>query len=87
MELGFPLERALWNTGSERTASVRWVPPLRQASGRQELGASGSIGKACWEDGRILICCEAGRFLVRAWVCGRDTTVTGYSLARWTQPR
>lgn len=57
MELGFPLERALWNTGSERTASVRWAPPLRQASGRQELGASGSIGKGLlggWQDFDLL---------------------------------
>ena len=41
------------------------------------------VEMGCLRAGRQdVICCEGGRFLVRTWVCRRDTTVTEQSLAR-----
>ncbi|KAK3294836.1 uncharacterized protein B0H64DRAFT_196279 [Chaetomium fimeti] len=79
-ELGL-LWALLWNEGlggSLAVPSIFRVPESRRFW--VEIG--------CLRAGRQdVICCEAGRFLVRTWVCRRDTTVTEQSLARWLQPR
>jgi hypothetical protein len=59
--------------GSLSVLSIFWEPESRRFW--VEMGC-------LWAGQQDVICCEAGRFLGRAWVCRRDTTVTEQSLAR-----